>query len=453
MRLSRFSTIAVALVSTLPCAAADEKTLPNTRAGRIAAAFVEAFNSRDDDKVRAFEREFRSKSSLAERSIDDRVEQSHELRSQWGTLSVERVLDSAERSLSLLVKTSAAEEWLQFDFDIESEKPYRLNGVRVRGLSGPEEAEAVRAELSAEIRSETVDGVDRALEEAYVYPEIAAKMGRALRKHLYDGEYDRITSPVEFATRLTRDLRAVADDKHLSVRAGGGPASPRMRPNSPDGRSEARRSNYGFRKVEMLPGNIGYIRLDSFNPSKPARNTAAAALAFVRGADALIFDLRQNGGGSPEMIKFISSYLFDKPTHLNSFYNRLSEKTSETWTTEEVSGRRFGENVPVYILTSSRTFSAAEEFTYNLKHLGRATIVGETTGGGAHPVMPRRITDHFMLRVPYARAFNPITKMNWEGVGVIPHIKVAADDALEAARSDALERLGERRKQAENKER
>jgi C-terminal processing protease CtpA/Prc len=141
------------------------------------------------------------------------------------------------------------------------------------------------------------------------------------------------------------------------------------------------------------------------------------------------------------MIQFISSYLFDEPTHLNSFYDRLSNKTSETWTLQEIPGRRFAADLPVYVLTSSYTGSAAEEFTYNLKHLKRATIMGETTGGAAHPVVERVINDRFRMLVPYARAENPITKTNWEGVGVIPHIKVSAANVLNAAREDAAKKI------------
>ena len=181
---------------------------------------------------------------------------------------------------------------------------------------------------------------------------------------------------------------------------------------------EENRNNYGFRKSELLPGNIGYIQFDMFQGSQQAQEAAAAALASVADCDALVFDLRENRGGSPQMIRFISSYLFDKPTHLNSFYDRLSNKSSETWTLESVPGKRFPNDLPVYVLTSSLTGSAAEEFTYNLKNLGRATIVGERTVGAAHLVTERVINEQFLLRVPYARAYNPVTKDNWEGVGV-----------------------------------
>jgi C-terminal processing protease CtpA/Prc len=141
------------------------------------------------------------------------------------------------------------------------------------------------------------------------------------------------------------------------------------------------------------------------------------------------------------MIGLLSSYLFDDVVHLNDFYIRERDEHRQFWTAPHVQGQRYGGNKPVYILTSNRTFSAAEEFTYNLKNLKRAIIVGETTGGGAHPGGVRGITDHFGIWVPNGRAINPITKTNWEGIGIEPAVKVAAADALKAAHLDALQKL------------
>src|SRR2546423_8603217 len=161
---------------------------------------------------------------------------------------------------------------------------------------------------------------------------------------------------------------------------------------------------------------------------------------FLSNVDALIFDLRDNGGGTPEMVAYISTYLFDEPTPLNDLYNRKEDSTTQFWTLPYVPGKRFA-GKPVFVLTSRRTFSGAEEFTYNLKNLKRATIVGETTGGGAHPVSGQRIDEHFIIGVPFARAINPITKTNWEGTGIEPDVKVPAAEALSTAQKLAAERL------------
>jgi len=180
------------------------------------------------------------------------------------------------------------------------------------------------------------------------------------------------------------------------------------------------RENYAFRKVERLEGNIAYIKFDLFLEEEAAKQKALAALNFIAHCDAIIFDLRQNGGGSPEMIRFITSSLFDTPTLLNQMIDRDGKVVQEFSTLADFPGPHFNADVPVFVLTSSRTFSGAEKFSYNLKALKRATIVGETTGGGAHPVRGERIGDHFTLRVPFMRAHYPITGTNWEGTGVEP---------------------------------
>ena len=153
--------------------------------------------------------------------------------------------------------------------------------------------------------------------------------------------------------------------------------------------------NFGFEKVERLKGNVGYIDLRGFTPAEFSAETIVAAMNFVANTDALIFDLRQNGGGDPATVALLSSYLFGpEPVHLNSLYWREGDTTHQWWTLPFVPGKRYA-GKDVYVLTSKRTFSAAEEFTYNLKNLKRATIIGETTGGGAHPGGPRRINEHF----------------------------------------------------------
>ena len=150
--------------------------------------------------------------------------------------------------------------------------------------------------------------------------------------------------------------------------------------------------------------------------------------------------MRENGGGDPKMVAFVSTYLFAAPTHLNDLWTRSTDTTQQYWTLPYVPGKRL-DGKPVYVLTSSTPLSGAEEFTYNLKSLGRATVVGETTGGGAHPVRGERINDQFTINVPFARAINPITKTNWEGTGVEPDINVPAADALTTAQELIAEEL------------
>lgn len=161
---------------------------------------------------------------------------------------------------------------------------------------------------------------------------------------------------------------------------------------------------------------------------------------FLAHVDAIIFDLRTNGGGDPKMVAFIASYLFDQPTHLSDIYNRREDSTTQYWTSPYVPGPRLA-NTPAFILTSKNTFSGAEDFAYNLKIPKRATVIGETTGGGAHPVGGHRIDDHFSIGVPFARSINLTTKTNWEGTGVEPDVKVPVADALDTATKLALEKI------------
>jgi retinol-binding protein 3 len=310
--------------------------------------------------------------------------------------------------------------------------------------------------VDAATRAQVIAGALDHLQRAYVFADVAEKMADAIKARDAKKDYDAITSAQTFAETLTKDLQAVSKDKHLRVLYNaegfpqrGGPPSAEERARM---QAEERRRNYGFQRLERLDGNVGYIELLGFSGSPDASEAAVPAMNFVAGTDALIFDLRRNGGGSPAMIGLVSSYLFNDVVHLNDFYIRETDLRRQFWTSAHVQGRRYGQDKPVYVLTSTRTFSAAEEFTYNLKNLKRATIVGETTGGGAHPGGVRRITNHFGIWVPNGRAINPITKTNWEGTGIEPHIKVEAAKALQAAHLDALKKIRESATDARHRE-
>jgi hypothetical protein len=306
-------------------------------------------------------------------------------------------------------------------------------------------------ELDVELRTAIVNKICDALNRIYVFPDTAAAMARNLQQHLRDGDYDAEDSASAFAQHLTEDLRAVYDDRHLRVEARPGPVPAAL---SEDEQAERERQvarsqrhrNYGFRMVKILAGNVGYIELTDFDPPEVGGATAVAAMNFVAKADALIVDLRGNGGGEPSMVQLITSYLFDEPTQLNGIYNREMDSIQQFWTQAYVPGSRLPK-VPVFVLTSEATFSASEDFCYILKTLERATIVGETTGGGAHPEDWEFFefeSFHIALKVPYGRAVNPITGTNWEQVGVEPDIQVPADMALTIAHIEALKQLEEK---------
>jgi hypothetical protein len=310
-------------------------------------------------------------------------------------------------------------------------------------LAQPEQPDLT---IDAATRTKVIDAILERLNNSYVFPEVAKKMEQSIRERVEKKEYDEITSAKQFATTLTNDLQAVSKDKHLRVRYSHSAIperGPRREPSAEE-RQQRRLDltwmNHGFTKVERLSGNIGYLEFLNFADEQLGADTVAAAMNFVSGTDALIIDMRRNGGGNPAMVALVCSYLFGvEPVHLNNLYWREGNRTDEFWTRKELPGKRYL-NKDVYVLTSKRTFSGAEEFSYNLKNLKRATIVGETTGGGANPGGMFRVSDHFGMFVPTGTAISPITKTNWEGTGVTPDVSVPADQALVVARLLALKK-------------
>lgn len=283
----------------------------------------------------------------------------------------------------------------------------------------------------------------------YVFPDIADRVASQLQTRLDAGDYFGLDDPVALGEKITADILAITNDKHIRLRYS---ATPTNTPD-PQGKSDQAEAdyrarclecNFGVERVERLPLNIGYIDLRGFMRTDLAGEALVAAMTLVANTDALIFDLRKSGGGYPETAALLSSYLFDEPKHLHDFHHRKGNQTQQFWTQPWVPGRKFGECKPVFVLVSPISFSAAEGFAYNLQCLKRATIVGERTRGGAHPGHFRWLTAHFSLFVPGGRGINPLTQSNWEGVGVEPDILVPHADALRTAQVLALEQLGTR---------
>jgi retinol-binding protein 3 len=294
--------------------------------------------------------------------------------------------------------------------------------------------------LNAGTRDAIIDDVLARLRVAYVFEETAEKMEDALRSRIRRGEYEQIVHPKMLADSLTAHLRAVSHDRHLHVFFS---EEAIEFPTLAMRQDRALRMNYGIGKVERLPGNVGYIELTGFYPvTAGVERAVAASMEALASTGALIIDLRSNRGGDPSMGALIASYLLGpERIHLNSIEFRLSDRVREYWTTEELEGQRYGPQRSVYLLTSSHTFSGAEDFTYSLKALGRVTIVGETTGGGAHMTGLHRVTDHIGARIPTGRAINPITGSNWEVTGIVPDLPASGEESLDLAYLTVLQSL------------
>ena len=424
---------------TAPTTKAAAPTIPETPAGRTFKAWSEAFNSGDRELVGAYCRTYEPSKS---------VEDEMQFRGMTGGFDLLEIVKSEKLHLEILVKERHSETRAIGKLDVKDGEPAEVTSFELQAIPPGISVSDLDFKIDAATRARVISGTIAKLDEFYVFPEISKKMGDAVRARQKRGEYDSVTDGDAFAKLLTDNFREVSHDKHLRV-----DFSPATMPERPEGppdadaiaqyRKEMERMNCGFDKMEILSGNVGYLKFDMFADPEVCGPTAVAAMSFLANVDAIIFDLRENGGGDPKMVALVSTYLFSKPTHLNDLWERKTDTIQQYWTLAYVPGKRLDDK-PAYVLTSKRTFSGAEEFSYNLKNLKRATIIGETTGGGAHPVSGHRIDDHFMIGVPFAKAINPISKTNWEGTGVEPDVKVPAADALATARKLAMEKLESR---------
>jgi len=422
------------LFDVLP-SVAREVAPPETPAGQALASWLQAFNSADETLPKAYIEKYQPTGPVG-------LQMS--FRQRTGGLDLTGIHISEPLHIEFLAKERATGTRGIGELMLSGSHPPRITGFAYLAIP-PSDPPVLGFSIDAQTRDRVIDHAIEQLQDSYVSPELAKKMAEALRHHHKHGDYNAITDGLEFAELLTTQLGDVSHDKHLTVRF----VPTRLSDNldaPPDAQQLARnqrrvqRSNCTFDKVEVLPNNIGYVKFNGFISPADCSQTAIAAMGFIANTDALIFDLRENGGGEPTMIALICSYLFDRPTHLNDLWNRKENFTTQSWTLPYVPGKLLP-NIPVYVLTSSRTFSGAEEFSYDLQSLKRATIVGEVTGGGAHPVSRKRIDDRFITIVPIAKAINPITKTNWEGIGVKPDVAVAASDALTTAQKLASEKL------------
>ena len=437
MRLGLNVTTALIAVASLAGARAvrSQVSLPPTPAGQVMTAFLSAFNSADRNQLDEYVRRYDSTAA---------VEELLAFSGSTGGFTILSVKGSAPDDLKVLLRGRSDGVTSFADMRLSSTTPERVKTLIIRAL--PPGAPLEDVSLTPLLRHQTLELLEEEIAADYIDPTVALQMADKLRSEERSGAYQAITDGNEFAGVLTRQLRSVSNDDHLFVAY-----SPAL---SPEGnvaavpgpaeiaryRGAQTRDNCFFSEVRNLARNVGYLKFNEFADPRECGSTAEAAMGFLAHADALIVDLRDNHGGQPTMVQLILSYFFDKPTHLNDIYMRPENTTRQYWTLPYVPGPRLIDT-PLYVLTSKRTFSGAEEFTNDLKSLKRATIVGERTRGGAHPLITIPIGDHFVVGIPVGRPINPTTHGDWEGTGIAPDVEASATDALEVAEKLAMAQL------------
>jgi hypothetical protein len=398
-----------------------QPAIPDTPVGRNFAAMLGALNSRDRNVVAKYiERYGRGESP------DGIVR----LSAQLSPLKLVRIVNSDRLQLEFVVETVNGLQLLGF-LEVEDAEPARV-AFSLPWTPVLPGATVIGYEIDAAERTRVIEALSAKLKQFYVLAEPAGKMAEALAKHQRDGAYDAATNGWLFANTLTEDLRKISDDKHLVVSFSPIANGPPVRSPYVPGPPLINPADCGFERAETLAGDIGYIKIDQFIDPSRCGPKAAEALMSVKGAEALVFDLRDAAGGQAGMVTLLLGQLLDEPVRLSALRSREPAGIQELHLGTRIPGLNLA-TTPVYVLTSSKTFSAAEWFAYDLQALKRATVVGEVTAGGAHPSRPERIDERFAMNLPYAEVVNPITGGNWERSGVQPQVRATAAEALDTA--------------------
>ncbi|MFE9205591.1 S41 family peptidase [Micromonospora sp. NPDC007230] len=290
--------------------------------------------------------------------------------------------------------------------------------------------------------TEVVERAAKLVTEHYVLPDVAERIATHLGDRLRAGGYADATAPAALAPLVTADLQAANGDSHLRLKHHAA-ALPERDEDPDEGfwAREAAATMGGIARVQRLAGNVGLLDIrPCLFPPRIAGDAMTAALRLLDSTDALLLDLRGNRGGSPDMVALICGWFFAEPTHLHTMYDRAGN-AHQFWSAAHLPVPPYGAGKPVHLLTSAKTVSGGEELAYDLQQLGRATVVGERTGGGAHPCVGHRVHPHLELTVPVLRPVNPVTGTNWEGCGVIPDVEVSAGAAQDVAYRRVLEAL------------
>ena len=399
-----------------------QASIPDTPAGHALRAWLDAYNSGDSARVAMFFRTY---------SVEDALRGAFAFRKMTGGLDLLSIQVSEPRHVEFMSRFRAGPMVGYGALEVSAGDTSRVSGY-LFPLGMNVSADDIR--IDAPTRERVVGRLAALLDSFYVSPEVGKRMSDSLHARLKRGVYDRYTNGPTLAIHLRADLDDIAHDKHLQILYSLLPRGPEPQPDTVTQHRREREAHCPVWATGRLEGNVGYLRFDGFVDPAECGSTIVTAMTALAETKALIIDLRENaGGGKAGSTPLLESYLFDRRTHLSDVRFRYTGETRERWTLDSVAGARFGGEKPVYVLTSAHTLSAGEELAYDLQALKRATIVGETTSGQAHATFEARIENHFGILLPTGRTLNPVTGADWEGVGVVPDVKVPASDALAAA--------------------
>src|SRR5256884_1231521 len=423
--MTHLKPLAAVFCTTLTVASAPlfgQTTIPNTPAGKVLRAWVDAYNSGDSARVAMFFRTY---------SAEDALRGAFAFRKMTGGLDLLSVQVSEPRHVEFMTRFRAGPMVGYGALDVSAADTSHVSGY-LFPLGMNVSVDDIR--IDAPTRGRVVGRLAALLDSFYLSPEVGKRMSDSLHARLKRGVYDRYRNGPTLAIHLRADLDDIAHDKHLQILYSLLPRGPEPQPDTVTRHRRLRDADCPVWATERLEGNVGYLRFDGFVDPAECGSSIVTAMTALAETKALIIDLRENaGGGKAGSSSLLESYLFDRRTHLSDVRFRYTGETRERWTLDSVAGARFGGGKAVFVLTSAPSRSGGGGMVYDLQALKRATVVGETTSGQAHATFEARIGNHFGILLPTGKTLNPVTGAAWEGVGSVPAVKLLASDALTTA--------------------
>ena len=408
----------------------NDSGLSGTRSFLCAGNYIEAFNSKNKNQLSQFLVTY-----YEDPDVNRKIELEKMLWKKWGRIEPVRIAyDSERETIILMLASKMPDSYLIFDIKMKDNIPEKIEFFTRTGINKEEKNNSIPPDhqvlaiadravpVNDSIILQTVQEIAEVYDSLYYIPETGRKISEVLQSNLRKGKYDGIKKTGALADSIKKDILDCHFDLHSWVEA-----DRLMLPRDLAGVSS---QNFGFEEFKIINGDMGYVKLNEFSQSANAREYASLVLDSLSCCSILIFDLRDNFGGYPEMMELLSGYFFPVPARINTLYDRNGNIVDEIWTLDSIPGKRFDDSIPVIILTSNKTASAAEGFTDFFKRTKRAVIIGDTTSGARHPSEEIAINPLFVVSIPYLRGEE---SEGMEGKGIAPDIQVPAQEALKYA--------------------